>query len=90
MAERRTYPPELRRRILDLARSGVSVSDLACEFEVARQSIMNWLKQDDLDAGKRTDGLTTEDHKELVHLRRENKRLKMEAEILSLQAAGYP
>jgi transposase len=89
MSKRRTYPPEFRRRILELARAGRSVRDLSREFDVARQSIMNWLKQDDLDAGKRTDGLTTEDHKELVHLRRENKRLKMEAEILSKAAAWF-
>ncbi len=89
MAKRRTYPLEFRRRILELARAGRSVSELSREFEVARQSIMNWLKQDDLDAGKRTDGLKTEEHKELVHLRRENKRLKMEAEILSKAAAWF-
>ena len=47
---------------------------------------MNWLKQD-LDSGRRDDGLTTEEHKELTLLRRENKRLKLEAEILSKAAA---
>jgi transposase len=44
---------------------------------------MNWLKQADLDSGRRNDGLTTDEHKELTLLRRENKRLKLEAEILS-------
>ncbi len=87
--KRRTYPPEFRRKVLELARSGRSLSDLSREFEVARQSIVNWLKPDDLDTGRRTDGMTTEEHKELVHLRRENKRLKMEAEILSKAAAWF-
>lgn len=89
MAKRRTYPPEFRRRILELARSGRSVSDLSREFEVARQSIMNWLKQDDLDTGKRTDGLTSEEHKELVKLRRRVRELEMEKEILKKAAAWF-
>ena len=89
MAKRRTYPPEFRRRLLELARSGRSVSDLSREFEVARQSIMNWLKQDDLDTGKRTDGLTSEEHKELVKLRRRVRELEMEKEILKKAAAWF-
>jgi transposase len=89
MARRPTYPPESRRRILELARAGRSINSLSSEYSVARQSIMNWLKQDDLDAGRRDDGLTTDERKELTHLRRENKRLKLEAEILSKAAAWF-
>lgn len=89
MARRPTYPPEFRRRIMQLARSGRSINSLSEEFGVARQSIMNWLKQDDLDSGRRDDGLTTDERKELTHLRRENKRLKLEAEILSKAAAWF-
>lgn len=89
MSRRPTYPPEFRRRILDLVRAGRSINSLSEEFTVARQSIMNWLKQDDLDSGRRDDGLTTEEHKELTLLRRENKRLKLEAEILSKAAAWF-
>ena len=89
MAKRSTYPPEFRRRILELVRSGRSLKSVADEFQVARQSIVNWLKQDDIDAGRRDDGLTTEERKELTHLRRENKRLKLEAEILSKAAAWF-
>jgi transposase len=89
MARRPTYPPEFRRRITELARSGRSINSLSQEFGVARQSILNWLKQDDLDAGRRDDGLTTEERKELTQLRRENKRLKLEAEILSKAAAWF-
>jgi transposase len=74
---------------MELARTGRSVNSLSQEFSIARQSIMNWLKQDDVDAGRRTDGLTTEEHKELTQLRRENKRLKLEAEILSKAAAWF-
>lgn len=90
MPRRPTYPPEFRRRIIDLARAGRSINSLSEEFTVARGSIMNWIKQDDLDSGRRDDGLTTEEHKELTLLRRENKRLKLEAEILSKAAPGSP
>jgi transposase len=89
MARRPTYPPEFRRRITDLARAGRSINSLSEEFTVSRQSIVNWLKQDDLDSGRRDDGLTTGEHKELTLLRRENKRLKLEAEILSKAAAWF-
>jgi transposase len=89
MARRPTYPPEFRRRVLELVRSGRSVNAVAREFEISRQTIMNWQKQDDLDSGHRSDGLTTDEHKELVQLRRENKRLKMEQEILSKAAAWF-
>jgi transposase len=89
MAKRPTYPPEFRRRVLELVRSGRSVNAVAREFEISRQTIMNWQKQDDLDSGQRTDGLTTDEHKELVQLRRENKRLKLEQEILSKAAAWF-
>jgi transposase len=89
MAKRPTYPPEFRRRVLELVHTGRSVNAVAAEFQVARQSIMNWLKQDDLDAGRRDDGLTTDERKELTLLRRENKRLKLEAEILSKAAAWF-
>jgi transposase len=90
MAKKRpTYPPEFRRRVLDRVRSGRNLSEVSREFEIARQTIMNWLKQEDLDTGKRVDGLTTDERKELAVLRRENKRLKLEAEILSKAAAWF-
>jgi transposase-like protein len=54
---------------------------------VARQSNVNWLNRDDLDAGRRDNGLTTDERKELTTLRSEKKRLKLEAEIRSKGAA---
>jgi transposase len=89
MARRPSYPPEFRRRILELARSGRSLLSIAKEFDVSRGAIVNWLKQDQIDSGERSDGLTTEERKELTQLRRENKRLKLEAEILSKAAAWF-
>ena len=56
---------------------------------MSRQTITNWLKQDERDSGRRTDGLTTEERSELTRLRREVKRLTIEQEILSRAAAWF-
>ena len=74
--------------MVELVRSGRSPEELSREFEPTAQTIHNWVKQTDLDAGLRSDGLTTEEREELRLLRRENKRLRMEQEILKKAAAG--
>jgi len=53
------YAPEYRRRIVERARAGRSVSELAREFEPSVETIRQWVKQSELDAGLRSDGLTT-------------------------------
>ncbi len=73
--------------MVGLVRSGRSPEELSREFEPTAQTIHNWVKQTDLDAGLRSDGLTTEEREELRLLRRENKRLRMEQEILKKAAA---
>jgi transposase len=83
------YPLEFRRRIVELVRSGRSPEALSKEFEPTAQSIHNWVAQADRNEGRRNDGLTTEERKELVRLRRENKQLRMEREILSKAAAWF-
>jgi transposase len=85
----KVYPPEFRQRILELIRSGRSGNAVARQFNVSRQTITNWLKQDERDSGRRTDGLTTEERSELTRLRREVKRLTIEQEILSKAAAWF-
>lgn len=85
----RGYAPEFREQVVELHRAGRSASALAKEFGLAYQTILNWVKQADLDAGKRSDGLTTAERAELTKLRRENKQLKLEREILSKAAAWF-
>ena len=91
MAGRRRgrYPPEYKERLIELVRAGRSPGSLAREFEPSEQTIRNWVKQADLDEGLRSDGLTTEARKELVELKRENKRLRMERDILKQAAAWF-
>ncbi len=86
---RSPYAPEFRRRIVELVRSGRKPESLAREFEPTSQTIRNWLRQADLDEGRRSDGLTTEERQELVRLRRENRVLREEREILKKAAAWF-
>ena len=83
------YPPEFRQQILELVRAGRSPDELAAEFEPTAQTIRNWIKQSELDHGKRQDGLTSEEKAELARLRKENKQLRLEREILSKAAAWF-
>ncbi|MGC8484100.1 MAG: transposase [Candidatus Baltobacteraceae bacterium] len=55
----RFYPADFRQKVVELARVGRSADDLAAEFKLARQTVRNWIKQADCDAGRRSDGLTT-------------------------------
>ena len=83
------YPPEFRQQILALVRAGRSPDELAQEFEPTAQTIRNWIKQAELDHGQRQDGLTSEEKAELARLRKENKQLRLEREILSKAAAWF-
>lgn len=83
------YPPEFRQQIIELVRSGCSPESLEKEFEPTATTIRNWVAQADRDAGRRTDGLTSEEREELVRLRRENRRLLEEREILEKAAAWF-
>jgi transposase len=88
-AKRPKYPPEFRRRLIELARAGQSAEELARKFEPSAQTIRNWVKQSDLDDGRRADGFTTEERSEIVRLRRENRQLKEERDILKKAAAWF-
>ena len=83
------YPPEFRQRIIELVRKGRTPESLAEQFEPTAQTIRNWLAQADRDAGQRPDGLTTDEREELRRLRRENKTLREEREILKKAAAWF-
>ena len=86
---RPVYPLEFRRRIVELVRAGQSPGALARKFDPSAQTIRNWVKQADIDDGRRADGLTTEERREIVRLRRENRQLREEREILKKAAAWF-
>jgi transposase len=86
---RAPYAPEFRQQMIDLVRSGRSPESLSREFEPTAQTIHNWIRQADLDDGRRDDGATSAEREELGRLRRDNKRLRQEREILAKAAAWF-
>jgi transposase len=83
------YTPEFRRQMVDLVRSGRSAGSLSKEFGPTAWSISLWVKRTQRDIGKGDGGLTTAEREELSRLRRENRKLKEEREILSKAAAWF-
>jgi transposase len=84
------YPEGFRREAVALVRSSEkSIPQLAAELGVSPQSLRNWSKQVALDAGERRDGLNSDEREELRRLRRENRRLEQERDILKKAAAFF-
>lgn len=82
--------PEYRGEAVRLVREGGRTPrELAADLGCSEEAIRNWLKQADLDAGRRGDGLTSEDRDELRRLRRENQVLRMERDLLREAAAFF-
>jgi transposase len=86
---RPAYAPEFRREAVELVRSSRPIPQIADELGVSPQSLRNWVRQGQLDSGERRDGLTSDEREELRRLRRENKRLEQEREILKKAAAFF-
>jgi transposase len=86
---RAPYPPEFRRQMVELVRSGRSPESLEKEFEPTATTIRKWAVQADLDEGRRKDGLTSDEREELTRLRREIRVVREEREILKKAAAWF-
>ena len=87
------YPAEFRQQIVELARAGRTPAELAREFGCSAQSVTNWIARAAIDAGKPLpgkDGLSSAERDELARLRRENRRLQMERDILANRLHGAP
>jgi transposase len=85
----KAYPREFKDRLVEMVRAGRTPEELAEKFEPTPQSIRNWVAQAGRDAGRRSDGLSTDERAELRRLRRENKVLREEREILKKAAAWF-
>ena len=83
------YPPEFKVEAVHLVQQGErSLAQIASDLGVSEQSLRNWVKRIEIDTGVRA-GLTTEERDELRRLRRENRILKEEREILKKAAAFF-
>lgn len=83
------YPPEFRREAVRLVEtSGKSRRAIARELDISTETLRQWVRQADIDAGTRHDGLTTQETEEVRRLRREIRTLREEREIL-LKAAAF-
>lgn len=83
------YPPEFRAEAVKLARSSDKrLSEVASDLGIATETLKNWLKQEQIDTGKR-EGVTTDEREELKRLRHENKVLKEEREVLRKATAFF-
>jgi transposase len=89
VAKGKRYPLEFRQQIVALVHAGRKASELAREFGCTPWTISRWVSQAERDAGAGDGGLTTTEKAELAQLRRENRQLKMDREILSKAAAWF-
>jgi transposase len=82
-------PPEFRRRAVELARERAKpIRQIAIDLGISESCLRRWMDQADVDEGKR-EGLTSDERRELTKLRRENRTLAMENEILKRAAAYF-
>jgi transposase len=89
MRQRQPYPLEYRHQMVELVRAGRTPEELSREFEPSAQTIRNWVKEADLAEGRAAEGMTVPERIELQRLRRENKQLRLEREILAKAAAWF-
>jgi transposase len=87
---RRSFTPEFKADIIERCRRGDrSVGQVAKDFDLTETAVREWVKQAELDDGIRSDGLTTAEREELAALRRENRRLAEDVEILKRATAFF-
>ena len=83
------HPPEFRQRAIELARQkDRPIAQVATSLGISESCLRNWLAQADADEGRR-EGLTSDDRRQLALLRKENRRLEVENEILRRAAAYF-
>ena len=86
---RRSFTPEFKAEIVELCRRGDrSIGQVAKDFDLTETNVRTWVKQAEIDQGERR-GLTTEERAELSKLRRENRSLREDVEILKRATAFF-
>ena len=86
---RRSFTPEFKAEIVEAcSRGDRSIGQVARDFDLTETAVREWVRQADVDAGRR-DGLSTTEREELSQLRRENRRLREDVEILKRATAFF-
>jgi transposase len=88
---RRSFTREFKAEIVEQCQRGDrSIGEVARDFDLTETAVREWVKQAERDAGTRRDGsLTAEERQELAGLRRENRRLREDVEILKRATAFF-
>src|SRR4051812_40060735 len=87
---RRSFTPEFKAEIVECCRRGDrSIGQVARDFDLTETAVREWVRQAERDAGTRSDGLTGSERDELAQLRRENRRLGEDVEILRRATALF-
>src|SRR5689334_25246235 len=87
---RRAFTPEFKAEIVELCQRGDrTVGQVARDFDLTETAVRQWVKQAELDAGNRVDGLASDERAELAALRRENRRLREDNDILKRATAFF-
>jgi transposase len=87
---RRSFTPEFKAEIVELcSRGDRTVGQVAKDFDLTETAVREWVRQAERDAGTRTDGLTSAERDELSALRRENRRLREDVDILKRATAFF-
>ncbi|MBK8943573.1 MAG: transposase [Polyangiaceae bacterium] len=86
---RRAFTPEFKADAVRLVKSGKTVGQVAEELDLTETALREWVRRAEADSGERQDVLTTEERQELARLRRENKQLRQEREILKAAATFF-
>ncbi|WP_193319060.1 transposase [Nonomuraea phyllanthi] len=86
---RRSFTPEFKAEIVELCRRGDrSVGQVAKDFDLTETAVRQWIRQAEVDAGQR-EGLTSSERQELEALRRENRRLREDVDVLKRATAFF-
>jgi transposase len=88
---RRSFTPEFKAEIVGLCQQGDrSAGQVAKDFDLTETAVREWVRQAERDAGTRSDGgLTSTEQQELARLRRENRQLREDVEILKRATAFF-
>jgi transposase len=86
---RRSFTPEFKAEIVEACRrGGRTIGQVARDFDLTETAVREWVKQADIDEGHR-DGLTSDEREELSRLRRENRRLQADVDLLKRATAFF-